>query len=157
MATLTIIKYPNPILRKKAEKVKDPQSPEIQKLIPAMVETMRKNNGMGLAAPQIKKSIRLSVIEENGVVYVLINPKIKFQSKNKIIMEEGCLSFPGKFIPIARPEKVKIRYTDEKGTDKKLKADGLLARAIQHEMDHLDGVLLIDKKEKKGKISIKGK
>lgn len=145
MTTLTIIKYPTPILRKKTIKVKDPLHPEIQTLITLMVETMRANNGMGLAAPQIGKSLRLCVIEEGGILYVLINPQIKSRSRNKIIMDEGCLSFPGKFIPIARAEKVKIRYMDEKGAEKKLKAAGLLARAIQHELDHLDGVLFIDK------------
>lgn len=145
MTTLTIIKYPTPILRKKTIKVKDPLAPEIQTLITLMVETMRANNGMGLAAPQIGKSLRLCVIEEGGILYVLINPQIKSRSRNKIIMDEGCLSFPGKFIPIARAEKVKIRYIDEKGAEKKLKAAGLLARAIQHELDHLDGVLFIDK------------
>lgn len=145
MPTLKIIKYPNPILRKKTIKVKDPLAPEIQTLITLMVETMRANNGLGLAASQIGKSLRLCLIEEGGILYVLINPQIKTQSKNKVIMEEGCLSFPGKFILIARAEKVKIRYTDETGAEKKLKADGLLARAIQHELDHLDGILFIDK------------
>ncbi|OGI17409.1 MAG: peptide deformylase [Candidatus Moranbacteria bacterium RIFCSPHIGHO2_02_FULL_40_12b] len=145
MPILPIIKYPNPILRKKAEKVNDPLDPEIQKLIPRMIETLRKSNGLGLAAPQVKKTIRLCVIEEGGVLYTLINPKIKSQSKNKIIMDEGCLSFPGKFFLIARPEKVKIRYTDGKGENRKLKAEGLLARTIQHEIDHLDGILLTDR------------
>lgn len=139
----SILKYPNPILQKKGQQIKDPLSTEIQKLIPKMFEIMKENNGMGLAAPQIGKSIRLCVIEEAGVRYVLINPKITSASLKKVVLEEGCLSFPGQFFPIRRPEKVKVRYLNEKGEKTKLKAEGILARAIQHELDHLDGILLI--------------
>ncbi|GBE16924.1 peptide deformylase [bacterium BMS3Abin15] len=145
MATLPIIKYPNKSLRRKSEKVKDVLDPEIQKLVKDMIATMKKNNGLGLAAPQVKKSLRLCVIEESGTVYVFVNPKITSTSRKRVIAEEGCLSFPGKFIPIRRPEKIKVRYLDEKGIKSKLKAEGILARAIQHEIDHLDGILMIDR------------
>jgi len=145
---LEIHKYGDEILRKKTEKIKDSQDKELQILIDEMLETMRANNGVGLAAPQIGKSLRLCVIEENEKTHVLINPQITAKSKIKIILEEGCLSFPGKFFQISRPEEVKVRYTDRNGIDRKMKADGLLARALQHEIDHLDGVLIIDRIKK---------
>ena len=142
---LPIIKYPDPVLRKKCGKIKDPLDPEIQKLIAGMIKAMKENNGMGLAAPQVGKSIRLCIIEESGQLYVLINPKIKSQSREKVLGEEGCLSFPGKFLNIERSEKVKVRCLDKKGKQVKIKATGLLARTLQHETDHLDGVLFIDR------------
>lgn len=147
---LPIIKHPAKILRKKARKVKDPLDPEIQKLITNIIGTLEGARGLGLAAPQVGKSLRLCVIKEpenqgESRLYVLINPSIKSKSRKKIIMEEGCLSFPGKFFLISRPEKIKVRYLDEKGKKCKIKAEGILSRAFQHEIDHLDGVLIIDK------------
>ncbi len=143
--TLPIVEYPDPVLRKKCEKIKDPLNPEIQKLITEMIKSMKANNGMGLAAPQVGKSLRLCIVEENGQLYVLINPKIKSRSSEKTLGEEGCLSFPGKFLNIERSEKVKVRCLNEKGEKIKLKASGLLARAFQHETDHLEGILFIDR------------
>ncbi|HBO16928.1 MAG: Peptide deformylase [Candidatus Moranbacteria bacterium GW2011_GWE2_35_2-] len=145
---MEILHEPNPILRKKAKKIKNPLDKEIQELIPQMIETMRAAKGLGLAAPQIGKSIRLCVIEESGILYVLINPQIKSTSMEKIITEEGCLSVPGKWIPIERSDEIKVRYLNEKGEKCKIKARGLLARAFQHEIDHLNGILIIDKKQK---------
>ncbi|KKP68777.1 MAG: Peptide deformylase [Candidatus Moranbacteria bacterium GW2011_GWE1_35_17] len=142
---MKILTYPNPILDKKAQNIKNPLDLEIQKLIPGMLATMRKNNGMGLAAPQIGKSIRLCVIEHQGETYVLINPKITSHSNIKLKNEEGCLSFPGKFIPVERFETVQVRYLDEKGKKCKIKAQNLLARAFQHEIDHLDGIVFINR------------
>jgi peptide deformylase len=149
---LKIVKYPSRILREKTKKVKDPVEPAIQKLINEMVTTMRETKGLGLAAPQVGKSLRICVIEEHTInqvekpeLYILINPKITAYSKEKVKMEEGCLSFPGKFFEIKRPETVKVRYLDENGKSVKIKADGILGRALQHEIDHLDGVLIIDK------------
>jgi peptide deformylase len=156
MKILPILKYPNKILRERAKKIKDPLDPEIQKLILEMTASMRSANGLGLAAPQVGKSLRLCIIEEKngpqengGRLFILINPVIKAASKKKVLIEEGCLSFPGKFFPIMRPEKIKVRFLDENGKSCKIKADGLLARAIQHEIDHLDGVLIIDKPQGK--------
>lgn len=149
---LEIRKNGDPVLGKKTQKIKDPLDVKIQNLVASMLETMRSANGLGLAAPQIGESLRLCVIEENGVSYVLINPKITASSKKRILMEEGCLSFPGEFFQISRPEEVKVRYTDAKGNNIKLKADGLLARALQHEIDHLDGILIIDRIKKNKKI-----
>lgn len=143
---MKILHEPNPILRQKAKKIKDPLDKEIQELIPQMIKTMRAAKGLGLAAPQIGKSIRLCIIEESETLYVLINPLIKSVSKEKIITEEGCLSVPGKWLPIERNDEIKVRYLNEKGEKCKIKARGLLARALQHEIDHLDGILIIDKK-----------
>lgn len=151
--TLKIIKYPAKILREKTKKVKDPLDPEIQKLITQMIETLREAKGLGLAAPQIGKSLRLCTVDYENNLYVLINPKIVSYSRNRVMMEEGCLSFPGKFFQIERPEKVKVRYLDEKGKSAKIKADGILARALQHEIDHLEGILVIDKTRKSKKIN----
>jgi peptide deformylase len=149
MPKLKIITYPNKNLRIKAKKVTNPESSNIQLLISEMMICMRENNGLGLAATQIGQPIRLCVIEDEGKTYAMINPKITSFSKELIDIEEGCLSFPGKFFHIKRPERVKARYLNEKGEKVKIKADGLLARAIQHETDHLDGILLIDYKKTK--------
>ncbi len=155
MAILPIIKYPNEILRAKAKKVKDPLDPKIQKLIAKMIGAMRNAKGLGLAAPQVGKSLRICIIEEpinakneKVELHILINPKITSYSREKIKMEEGCLSFPGKFFEITRPTCVKVRYLDEIGKSVKIKASKVLARALQHEIDHLDGLLIIDKIKK---------
>jgi peptide deformylase len=148
MATLAIIEYPNPILRQKAKKVKDPMNPKIQELILVMKETLNKKNGLGLAAPQIAESIQLCLVKDDRTSespYILINPQIKFSSRDKSIMEEGCLSIPEKYFLIERSNKIKVRYLDETGKKCKIKAEGLLARAIQHETDHLKGILITDK------------
>lgn len=146
---LEIVKDPNPILRQKAVKIKDPLAPEIQELILNMFETLQASNGVGLAAPQVGKSLRLCVIEVEGVQYALVNPKITAKSRKKILSDEGCLSFPGQFFPIARSEEVQVRFTDKDGNPGKVKGQELLARALQHEIDHLDGILFIDKIRKK--------
>ncbi len=133
------------ILRKKAAKVKDPTSEEMKTLIPEMVRTMRKAEGVGLAAPQVGLSIRLCVIEQGGAISVFFNPKITSMSKETTISEEGCLSLPGEFFPIVRSEKITVRYDDAAGNPQKLKADGFLAIVLQHEIDHLEGILIINR------------
>lgn len=145
MARLKILKYPNPLLRKKSEKIKDPTDPKIQKLINKMIETLRSENGLGLAAPQVGQCIRLCIVECDGELNILINPVVKNKSRKKVVMEEGCLSFPGKFYSVSRPEEIKVRHLDKKGNKAKIKARGILSRAIQHEIDHLDGILVIDR------------
>lgn len=141
---LDIVKNPDPILRKVAEKIKDPMDPTIQKLIKEMLETLKNANGVGLAAPQVGQSMRLCVIDVDDEIYVLINPQITAKSKSKYISEEGCLSIPGEFYLIERYDEVKVRYLNQEGKQVKIKARGLLARAMQHEIDHLDGILFID-------------
>ena len=142
---MKIITYPNPILDTKAKKIKNPLDLDIQKLIKEMHKTMKKNNGIGLAAPQVGVSLRLCIIEHLEKFYILINPKITAHSRNKVVAEEGCLSFPEKFLPIKRFEEVKVRYLNEKGKPSKIKATGLLSRALQHELDHLDGIVFINR------------
>lgn len=146
MANLPIITYPSPILQKKASKIDRPESAQIKRLIFDMLETLEANNGVGLAAPQVGKSLRLCVIKMDGKTFVLINPKIKSKSWRKDVSEEGCLSFPGKFLLVKRSKKVKVKALDEKGNALVIKADGLFSRVLQHEIDHLDGILYTKRK-----------
>ena len=147
MTKRTIIIEPDPILRKKSdaiEKVDD----ELRKLMDEMLETMYEAPGIGLAAVQIGILKRLIVIdiskEEKKNPIFLINPEIITKSKNKSVYEEGCLSLPGQFAEIERPAECLIKYLDYQGKQKELKATGLMATCVQHEIDHLNGVLFID-------------
>lgn len=144
---LEIIKYPNDFLRRKTREVKveELKDPKIQRLVFDMAKTMDVEKGVGLAAPQVGSDLRICVIRIDGEAYILINPKIKSYSRKKDVFEEGCLSFPGKFFPVERPIKVKVQARDIEGKKVKIKADGLFARVLQHEIDHLDGILVIDR------------
>ena len=133
------------ILKKKTELVTDPLDSHIQELIPQMIETMYAEKGVGLAANQIGQSLRLAVLEAEGQLYTLINPEITSLSQEKVLFEEGCLSLPGEYFPIVRSESLTIKYQDERGLPKKLRATGFLAIVIQHEVDHLDGILICDR------------
>lgn len=135
----------NPTLHTKTTLVKNPLDEGIVGLWPEMLRIMREANGIGLAAPQIGLSLRLCVIEIDGVVYNMINPKITSTSREKVFFEEGCLSLPEEYFEIERFAKVTVRYQNEKGEDMKLRAHGLLAYCIQHELDHLDGKLIYDR------------
>ncbi|MFZ2188177.1 MAG: peptide deformylase [Candidatus Moraniibacteriota bacterium] len=145
MAILPILTYPDPRLQIKTREIKNPKDPLIQELIFDMLETMKENNGMGLAATQIGKLLRLCVIKFERKTYILINPQIISKSWGKEISEEGCLSFPGQFIPIKRSKKVKVTALNKAGKEIRIEAEGLLARALQHEIDHLDGILYIER------------
>ena len=148
MATLEILKYPDPRLRvvaKPLEHVTD----DTRKLIEAMAETMYAASGCGLAATQVGVDARIFIIDiagedEPSDLKVFINPEI-FQTDGVQTWEEGCLSFPGATEEIRRAEHVKVRALDQFGKSFELEATGLLAIAVQHENDHLDGVLMIDK------------
>lgn len=142
---LNIVTNPNPILRQKAKTIADVLTSEIQALIPEMVETMVKKDGIGLAAPQIGQSIRLIAIRYKDNDLVMINPIIIKKSLLKEWDEEGCLSVPKIFGLVKRCKKVTVKYLDADGKPQKLSGEGLLARVIQHEIDHLDGILFIDK------------
>ncbi len=133
------------ILRKKSLPIEDPLAEDIQRLIPDMFVAMHEADGIGLAAPQIGISLRLAVIEINQERLVLINPTIAGNEEDRILFEEGCLSLPGQFLSIERYETVTVDYQDEHGVHQKLTTSGLLAIAIQHEIDHLDGVLIVDR------------
>lgn len=142
---LKIIINPNPILRKKSQNVTDVLSDKIQKLIPEMIETMKAKDGVGLAAPQVGENIRLLVVGYKDKDLAIINPKILKKSILKEWDEEGCLSIPNKYGQVRRHKNITLKYLNEKGEEETLKANGLLARIIQHEIDHLDGILFIDK------------
>lgn len=143
---LPIITYPSPILKKKTEVIKDPKDPKIKELIFDMLETLENTpEGAGLAAPQVGSSVRLCVIKFEGRIHILINPKIKSKSLRKEVLDEGCLSFPGKFLPIKRHKKVTVKAVGRNGEKIELKAEGILSRAFQHEIDHLDGILFIER------------
>jgi len=153
---LEIKKYPDPILRKKCEEVKK-ITPEIKELVLNMIETMQKNNGIGLAAPQVGVLKRIIVVEAFQGPKSFINPKILKKSKGTEIMEEGCLSFPGLFLKIKRAKEIEIEGFDKEFKFKKIKAEGILAKVLQHEIDHLDGVLFIDRLNFFQKLKIKKK
>jgi peptide deformylase len=143
---LPILTYPNPLLKKKAEKIKDPKDPEIKELVLNMIETLKQSQGVGLAAPQIGKNLKLCVIRINNSTLILINPKITARSFRKELLEEGCLSFPGQFYPIKRSKKITVTALDRKGKLITIKASDMLSRVLQHEIDHLEGLLIIDRK-----------
>ena len=147
---LKIVTIPDPILNKKTELIKKIDS-GLLKLVDHMIETCRKANGIGLAAPQIGKSIRLCIInlEHLGMPpFALVNPKIVKKSFKKIELEEGCLSIPGVFGMVKRPAKIQVEALTLNGDKHKFEADGLLSRVIQHEVDHLDGILFTSKMTK---------
>ena len=143
-----ILIEPDPILRKKCEPLEKVDK-EIKKLMDDMLETMYAAPGIGLAAIQVGILKRLVVIdiskaEEKKNPIFLINPQIIHKSKKTSVYEEGCLSLPGQFAEIERPAECTLKYVDYNGREKELKAEGLLATCVQHEVDHLNGTLFID-------------
>jgi len=154
MSKLNIIKEGDPVLRKKADKVAK-ITPEIKQLIFDMGKSMKKAKGIGLAAPQVGKSIQLCLINTENGPLALINPKIVWKSLRKDIEEEGCLSCPDVFGLVKRSKGIKVKFLDENGKIKKFKAKGLFARVIQHEVDHLNGILILDKFVPKGSFKKK--
>ncbi len=143
-----ILIEPDPILRKKCEPLEKVDN-GIRKLMKDMLETMYDAPGIGLAAVQVGILKRLVVIdiskdENKKDPLFLINPEIISKSENSSVYEEGCLSLPGQFAEIERPAECFLKYVDLNGKEKKLKAKGLLSTCIQHEVDHLNGVLFID-------------
>jgi peptide deformylase len=170
---LEIVKYGNPVLRQKGAKI-ETITPEIKKLIADMFETMEANHGVGLAAQQVGRALQLTVIDvrpaqkdrpstleldgqpadvEEFMPLVLINPVIKPVAE-PAKGSEGCLSFPEIFGEISRPESVDVTALNAKGKPISFRCGGLLARAAQHETDHLNGILFIDRMEKKVKAEI---
>lgn len=158
MALRKIITPENPILRKKAHKVTNVQDPKLQMLIDDMVETMIAAPGVGLAAPQVEVSQRVIVVrlgddeesrqeygDQAGVLYTLINPELVRVSDEMVDGIEACLSIPGYYGNVSRHEAVTVQALDRNGKKIRIKAKGWLARVFQHEIDHLDGVLYIDR------------
>ena len=151
MAVLPILEAPHPLLKVKAEPA-DPADASLRALARDMLETMYVAPGIGLAAPQVGVLKRLFVVDvadkKKGEVpapTVLLNPEIAWRSEEEVALEEGCLSVPGHFAEVLRPREVRMRYQDLEGELREIEADGLLARCLQHELDHLDGVLFIDR------------
>jgi peptide deformylase len=157
MSLLDIVTIPDPLLRKKMRPVTRFDN-DLQTLIDDMIETMREANGVGLAAPQIGRNLRLAIIEslpkEDGDgneipdsrdLFVIVNPEIVWQSRKTVDGIEGCLSIPGYLGEVERPDAVRVRAQDRYGKKIKLKLGNWTARIFQHEIDHLNGVLFIDK------------
>ena len=158
---LPILTYPNDVLRKPTQPVIFPLTKEIKKLTADMMETVRAADGIGLAAPQVGKSVKLIIInlEKNGVpLFALYNPKIISKGFKKIEIEEGCLSIPKVFGMVKRPVKVTIEAQNAKGEKLQITDDGWISRVAQHEIDHINGVLIIDliKKYTQGEEIVKG-
>src|SRR5690606_33309719 len=158
MALRKIITPENPILRKKAHKVTNVHDPKLQTLIDDMVETMVEAPGVGLAAPQVEVSQRVIVVrladdeeskaeygDQAGVLYTLLNPELVRVSDELVDGIEACLSIPGYYGNVTRHEAVTVQALDRNGKKMRIKAKGWLARVFQHEIDHLDGVLYIDR------------
>lgn len=148
---LNILTYPNEKLREKSLEVASSEMKDwsLQKFIDEMIETMKKANGVGLAAVQVGLNKRIIIAaKENGEIFALINPKIVKKSWRKIESEEGCLSVPGKTGIVKRHRNVEVKALDRLGKKIKIKTDGLFSIVLQHEIDHTDGILFIDKAEK---------
>lgn len=170
--SLSICTYGNPILRKKAVEVTEITG-EIHELAKEMIETMYDERGVGLAAEQVGRTERMFVIDippdsdmddagqrENpdiAMPMVLINPKVTGHTEDVQVGPEGCLSFPDIFANVERWYEIDAEYMDLEGHIQKVPAKGLLARAIQHELDHLDGILLVDRMSHVKKVAIGGK
>ena len=147
MALIPIITIPDPVLRKVAAPITE-ITDGVRQLLMDMAETMYKAPGIGLAAPQINISQRLIVMDcgkdETPELFKMINPEIISRSNELAVLEEGCLSIPDQTADVERPAMVEVKYTDIAGVEQRLKCEGLLAACVQHEVDHLDGVLFID-------------
>jgi peptide deformylase len=165
--TRSVCTYGNPVLRKKAEKVTEVND-EIRSLIDEMFKMMYVEQGIGLAAEQFGSTKAVFILDvpeqadldelgcplNPGVVMpqAFINPEIIGASAETDTADEGCLSFPGMYVPVTRPAEVVVRFINRDGAEQVLNAKGLLARAIQHELDHLNGVLLVDHMSKALKV-----
>ena len=151
----------NPVLRRKARAVENPNTPAVQQLIDDMIDTRRDAPGVGLAAPQVAAGQRIAVIEYGETpedapedfepekkLYVIVNPEIVSRSEEMVDGAEGCLSLPGYAGNVMRHQAVTVKALNRKGKPIKIKARDWLARIFQHEIDHLDGVLFIDRASK---------
>lgn len=148
MTLKEIIKIPDPVLRENCAAIED-ITPELKTLMADMLETMYDAPGVGLAAPQINIPIRLIVMDaskedEEKAPIIMVNPEILTSSDERSVYEEGCLSIPEYFAEIERPAVVKVGYIDEGGKPQELECEGLLGTVVQHEIDHLNGMLFID-------------
>ena len=153
---MDIVFYPDPVLQQRAEPVAEDRA-DLRDLTTAMLEAMSEAHGVGLAAPQVALALRLFVASETGAVVdgvVFLNPEI--EPFGPIVeMEEGCLSLPGMRADIRRPEKVRVKWTDFGGRRREDEFDGLMARIIQHEYDHLEGVLFFERMQPTDRLRVR--
>ncbi|MBV9539608.1 MAG: peptide deformylase [Acidisphaera sp.] len=145
---LTILVAPHPSLKARARKVQPGDMPQVRALAPRMLDAMYRAPGIGLAAPQVGVPLRLVVVDlqrdDRREPMVLVNPEVLAVSEEQATREEGCLSLPGQYADVTRPARAQIRWEDETGKRREMDVDGLLAACLQHEIDHLDGVLFVD-------------
>lgn len=148
MDLIPILVVPDARLRAKAKPVSPADSGHVSALAERMLAAMYAAPGIGLAAPQVGEMLRMAVIDlqrdDIRAPLVLVNPTIVAQSTELAVREEGCLSLPGMYADVERPARVKVRYHDLTGAKREIEADDLLATCLQHEIDHLDGVLFVD-------------
>ena len=151
MTVLQVYVAPHPVLKKTADPVTGGVTPSVRRLMDDMLETMYATGGIGLAAPQVGVSQRVLVMDleqpeegGRGKPLYFINPDILTASEELNVYNEGCLSLPGQYAEVERPKKVRVAYMDYDGKAQEVEADGLLATCLQHEMDHLNGVLFVD-------------
>lgn len=147
MAIYQIVEIGSDVLRDKAKMVSE-ITPNIEKLLENMADTMYAADGVGLAAPQIGISKQVIVVDVGEGLVELINPAVSEQSEEQEVETEGCLSIPGLTGDVARPAKVRVQGLNRKGDAVDIQAEGMLARALQHEIDHLSGILFVDKARK---------
>ncbi len=145
---LPILVAPHPTLKLRCRPVGPADAEEVRALVPRMFAAMYHAPGIGLAAPQVGAKLRLAIIDlapnDKREPHVLVNPEIIAASTELATREEGCLSLPNMFAEVTRPARVKVRYLDLTGARQEIEGDGLLAACLQHEIDHLDGVLFVD-------------
>ncbi len=145
---LPILIAPHPVLKAKARLVQPGDADAVRELVPRMFASMYRAPGIGLAAPQIGVGLRMAVVDlmaDNArAPLTLINPEVVAVSQDLATREEGCLSLPAQYADVTRPARVKVRYLDQTGARREIEAEGLLAACLQHEIDHLDGVLFVD-------------
>ena len=145
---LPILLVPDRTLKARARTVHPEDMDEVRALLPSLFATMYAAPGIGLAAPQVGLGLRLAVVDlmpdDQPAPIVLVNPQVVGSSDEQATREEGCLSLPGMYADVTRPARVRVRYQDVEGRTRELEADGLLAACLQHELDHLDGVLFVD-------------
>ncbi len=159
-STFEILIIGNPILRRRAKPVTE-FGKDLHEFGLRMLETMLQYEGVGLAAPQVGVSSRVIVLgipqeDESLDLRIMVNPEV-VDAQGEITFEEGCLSIPGIREDVVRPEKVTVRYQETDGTPREIRADGLLARALQHEVDHLDGILFVDKIPPARRLMLQGR
>ena len=149
IARLPILLVPHPSLKSRARPVTPADAAAVRDLVPRMFATMYEAPGIGLAAIQLAEPVRLIVVDpakpdDPKNPMHLVNPEILWSSDERSLYEEGCLSIPEYYEDVERPAKVRVKYVDREGKEQEILADGLLATVLQHEIDHLDGVLFID-------------